>query len=137
MRKNKLFLAYVFIIILLPTIVIAAIYSSLGFGLSSITNPPVITTYLSPYSGPIGTTVKITGTGFTPTDNDINFAGANKAITGLNSTDGKTLVFNVPATPCPPRLFCAQVVLKPGIYQVSVTNVNGSSNITYFKVNEN
>ena len=31
----------------------------------------------------------------------------------------------------------AQVILKPGIYQVSVANANGSSNITYFKVNEN
>lgn len=96
---------------------------------------PVIV-QLNPGAGPIGTRVTIRGSGFTPTGNDINFAQVPRAIANLASPDGKTLAFTVPATPCPPNAFCAQVVLQPGSYTVTVSNKNGVSNSAQFQVSE-
>ena len=92
---------------------------------------------LSPSSGPPGTSVTITGTGFTPTANTVAFG--NGVIPNLSS-NGTILIFTVPTTlipacayttpPCP----FALVITSPGTYGVSVTNASGSSNSVTFVV---
>jgi len=57
----------------------------------------------------------------------------------LTSSDRSTLRFTLPAylSPCPPEVqVCIQVVVevKPGSYQVSVTNANGTSNAVTMQV---
>ena len=98
---------------------------------------------LSPTSGPIGTTVTITGSGFTPTGNKVKFGNSgseNNPSYSLNSPDGKTLVFTVPSTnyyAClytQPVCYVVQVLISPGAYAVSVINGNGQSNEASFKV---
>lgn len=91
-------------------------------------------TSIEPSQGPVGSRVILRGTGFTPKGNDINFAGVNRAVTGLSSPDGKTLVFTIPATPCSPGRVCVQKVLEPGAYPLSVTNASGTSNSLSFRV---
>ena len=96
---------------------------------------PVISS-LTPSSDPVGTKVTLTGTGFTPTANRINFAGVSNAVINLNSPDGKTLTFTIPATPCDKLKgdSCIAKVLDPGTYPISVTNANGISNEVKFTV---
>ncbi|MDP3770205.1 MAG: glycosyl hydrolase [bacterium] len=95
-----------------------------------------IVTAITPPSGPIGIEVTVTGTGFTPTGNRINFAGVSNAVIKLNSPDGKTLSFTIPATPCDQLKgdSCIAKVLDPGTYSISVTNANGTSNEVMFAV---
>jgi hypothetical protein len=90
---------------------------------------------LSPQSGRAGTSVTITGFGFT-NDNAIHFGNWVVAHVKIRSTFGvsctvapncqggvrELLVFKVPATP-------------PGKYPVSVENGNGESNELSFSVN--
>lgn len=102
-------------------------------GGGSTTIAPTISN-LSPSSGPVGTTVTVTGNNFTRYDNKINFAGVNNAVTGIPSYNGTTLQFNIPGTPCAYGTYCAQVVLAPGTYPVSVSNPNGTSNSLNFVV---
>ncbi len=98
---------------------------------------------LNPSSGPLGTQVIITGSGFTPTGNKVkfgNFGIEDNPSYRLNSSDGKTLVFTVPSNnyvaclsampPCGVSL----TLIPPGIYQVSVINANGTSNSVSFTV---
>ena len=94
---------------------------------------PIITT-ITPGSGSVGTQVTLGGFGFTPTQNHISFAGVTRAVQDLSSPDGKTLTFAIPATPCAPFASCAQVVLAPGSYPITVTNKNGTSNTANFQV---
>src|SRR6516162_5852883 len=58
--------------------------------------------YLSPSSGHAGTVVTIHGTGITATGNTVEFASADSRgladMRSLNSSDGATLTFTVPAT---------------------------------------
>ncbi len=96
--------------------------------------PPALS-QMVPGSGQIGTRITLTGSGFTRANN-INFGNVARAIQGVASPDGKTLSFTVPATPCAPDMMCAQVVLQPGEYPVSVSNENGSSNTLTFRVTE-
>ncbi|MDO8600362.1 MAG: Ser-Thr-rich GPI-anchored membrane family protein [bacterium] len=82
---------------------------------------------LSPSFGQVGILVTITGSGFTSTNNSINFGGLTSASIGLASSDGKTLVFKVPGnTPCQPVNPC----------DVSVTNANGVSNNVSFTLTQ-
>jgi hypothetical protein len=90
---------------------------------------------LSPQSGPEGTSVTVTGFGFT-NDNAIHFGDRVVTHVGIRSTFGvscalapncqgglrQLLVFKVPSAP-------------PGKYQVSVENSNGKSNELSFSVN--
>ncbi|MBI4215589.1 MAG: hypothetical protein HY602_02595 [Parcubacteria group bacterium] len=103
--------------------------------IKEIPAPPEITSYPS---GPIALKdmITLTGYGFTASGNDINFAGHSKAIPNLSSPDGVTLRFRLPATPCSPDQICAQVVLSPGIYPLSVTNPNGASNTIYLNITD-
>jgi hypothetical protein len=52
---------------------------------------------MSPSSGPVGSQVVITGTGFTPTGNYVNFGGYG--MPNQNSPDGTTLTVTVPPVP--------------------------------------
>lgn len=92
--------------------------------------PPVVTSF-TPTEGNIGTVITITGSGFTPTDNEIR--GGDKNITGLASPDGKTLTFVIPinvpgydANNLPPP----QNVRMPVWFYV--VNANGVSNPSVF-----
>jgi len=94
-------------------------------------------TVLSPTSGVVGTTVIVTGSRFTKTENTVNFG--NGFIGGLTSANGTTLQFIVPAglSICSPLMeFCPLVslIVNSGTYDVSVTNANGTSNRLTFTV---
>ncbi len=78
-------------------------------------------TYLSPNSGATGSTVTITGTGFSSTNNSVRFG--NGSIAGLNSYDGRTLTFTVPAT----LSGYGSANVTQGTYNVSVTNASGAT----------
>lgn len=95
------------------------------------TYSPVITS-ISPSSGPYGTVVTVYGSGFTRYNNSINYAGRSAAVASVESISGTSLQFTIPATPCSSGMMCAQVVMEPGTYQVSVTNQNGTSNAVNF-----
>ena len=110
---------------------------------ATTTNSSVLLSYLSPYSGPVGTQITIKGSGFTSTGNKIKFGdlgSENNSSYSLNSFDGKTLVFNVPSSnymSCwysNPACMTAAYLTQPGTYEVSVTNANGTSNVLNFAV---
>ncbi len=93
---------------------------------------------LSPSSGPVGTTVTISGFGFTTTGNTVKFG---KGYIGpLNSSEGATLQFMVPSGHglCPPGEETCGVGMyppvTPGTYAVFVTNASGTSNSLTFTV---
>jgi hypothetical protein len=106
--------------------------------------PTAITlSQLNPSSGSVGSTVRISGTGFTSTDNKVKFGdlgSENNPGYNLNSPDGKTIIFSVPSgnyyacqasvPPCYPP----NILTQPGAYAVSVINANGSSNSLNFTV---
>jgi hypothetical protein len=90
---------------------------------------------LAPMSGPIGTSVMIQGSGFTPRDNNIQFHGPTDFLAGspVSSETGTSLHFTV--TPCPSReLQCPTFFVRPGTYSVVVINANGKSNEAKFTV---
>ena len=99
--------------------------------------------YLSPNYGPVETQVKILGSGFTSTGNKVKFGdlgGENNPTYSLNSSDGKTLVFNVPSSnymacwSSKPACMTPVYLTPPGTYPVSVINANGTSNSVNFTV---
>lgn len=121
---------------------------------SSNASAPVVTA-IQPDSGTTGTKVVITGTGFTPRDNNVAFRlepeDSNETfkvgyINNLISRDGKTIEFVLPkllgacAFPLPettPATGCPDIGLnfKPNTtYPVFVVNQNGTSNIVNFTV---
>lgn len=88
---------------------------------------------ISPKSGKIGTKITLTGKGFTAKDNTVIF-GSYHRITGIKSSNLKTLQFAIPATitypcvedqPCPTSMTSP---VYPGTWYVSVTNGKGTSN---------
>ena len=100
---------------------------------------------LSPTLGPVGTSVTITGSNFTPTGNKIKFGNQGTEYNprySLDSSDGATLVFTVPSSNyyacqfntygiiCSPPNY----LTLPGVYAVSVTNSNRTSNMLNFTV---
>ena len=97
---------------------------------------------LSVYSGPIGTTVTIRGTGFTAKENKIVFGSLgteNNPNYSLPSFDS-TITFVVPASnyvSCWDSYYSCKIPAiqtAPGGYQVSVINSNGQSNSVNFTV---
>lgn len=98
---------------------------------SNQTQSPSIS-YISPNMGIYGTVVTVTGSGFTRYNNSINYAGRVGAVVGVESTNGTTLQFTIPATPCPNGASCAQMIMQPGTYPISVSNQNGTSNSVNF-----
>ncbi|QQG38279.1 MAG: peptidoglycan-binding protein [Candidatus Kaiserbacteria bacterium] len=95
-------------------------------------------TSLTPSSGPVGTPVTLTGTGFTG-DNTIHFGtGGVQHVTSASNT---YLSLTIPAyiSPCDllnPGYACGAPLqsVVPGTYPVYVTNSNGATNILYFNV---
>ncbi len=99
---------------------------------------------ISPTSGVIDTQVVVKGSGFTNTGNKIQFGNSGSEfnpVYNLASSDGTTLVFNVPSsnyyscqnsrTPC----MMANYEIQSGTYPVSIINANGTSNAINFTVN--
>ncbi len=95
------------------------------------TTAPNIATLL-PTSGPLGTLVTIQGTGFTP-DNLIRFRSAQDSfdVVSIRSENGTTVQFRV--TTCPSyQPQCPARYITPGVYEVTLINVNGESNRATF-----
>jgi len=108
---------------------------------------------ITPSSGPVGTTVSITGFGFTD-NNTINFGGgviqnipisSSIAIACTTSPSchggiNQTIQFTVPSSITPacyysePRCLIASQMTAPGNYNVSVQNANGTSGTVVFTV---
>lgn len=87
---------------------------------------------LLPTTGLVGVSVTVTAStdnAFTPTGNSINFNGSNKTIINLDSSDGKTLTFNIPTSTSSldglDALEYSDFPIEPGTYPISVTNGNG------------
>lgn len=98
---------------------------------------PVSISSLSPSVGPVGTTVTVTGSGFTG-DNTVQFGYG--AIVHVAAQDSSTLVFTVPNELNPacfyasPRCLPPTKMTAPGTYAVTIANENGRSNAKTFTV---
>ena len=115
--------------------------NNLTFTVTDASTAPVTINSLSPSSGPVGTNVTISGTGFTPTGNTIQFDIYN--FTNVAATNnGSSLAFIVPAVlyynNCPPGSMCPNMARNttPGNYNISVSNANGTSNTLTFMVTQ-
>ncbi|MGB2580273.1 MAG: IPT/TIG domain-containing protein [Minisyncoccia bacterium] len=86
----------------------------------TVPNGEVIVMFPSQYSGKAGTTITISGAGFTSTDNTIYF-GEGHAVEKAKSWNGQSISFNVPAIP-------------RGNYSLFVKNARGESNKDSFFV---
>lgn len=99
-----------------------------GYGCGTTSGIPVAS-YLSPTSGTVGTWITVFGSGFSTTGNSVHFG--NGIISNLNSPDGRSVSFVVPAQLTG---FGSQAVVA-GTYNISVTNSAGlSSNTLPFTV---
>ncbi|MBN2440520.1 MAG: IPT/TIG domain-containing protein [Spirochaetales bacterium] len=104
---------------------------------------PVITS-ISPSTGPIGTSVTLTGYNFQAKDNIVLFGPGGDSIyqtqTSRYSSDGKTIVFIVYNSIVPkcryeePMCTVPAIETTPGIYEIAVTNGVHTSNIVMFEV---
>lgn len=92
---------------------------------------------VNPTAGPVGTSVTLTGSGFT-NDNTIRFGSG--VLIHVASNNGTTLTFDVPTGLTPqcfystPRCYVATMLTTPGNYAVVVQNTNGASNAASFTV---
>ncbi len=115
--------------VLFPAAGLLLLVSAASAQIIADTPAPVITS-ISPSSGPVGTQVAITGTGFSPDGNTINFGSG--VVPNLNS-DGRTISFSVPSALAPacyyarPQCLIAAVITPAGDYKVSVTNSYGKT----------
>ncbi len=105
-----------------------------------------------PSSGPVGTKITITGSGFTnnnvvtfigstnynsETNNTVSPIDGEKDFINLPSTDGKSLTFTIPSSFMSEVNTNNPVSIVPGVYYLLVS-VNGEkSNVIYFKVTDN
>ncbi|OHA18880.1 MAG: hypothetical protein A2836_00620 [Candidatus Taylorbacteria bacterium RIFCSPHIGHO2_01_FULL_45_63] len=104
---------------------------------SKVQTTPTVSSLL-PAQGSVGTSVTITGSGFTATGNAVHFGIGGSA--NLSSKDGMTLTYVIPYTIgiCDfigAGCAAAALLVMPGTYQVYVTNANGQSNSLTFTVN--
>jgi hypothetical protein len=103
------------------------------FDVAQAAAAPTIAAF-SPTSGSIGTLVTILGANFTPTDNVIHFRGEQDSFDAgspVGSENGTSLQFRI--TTCPSyQPQCPGRYVSPGVYKVTVTNVNGASNEATF-----
>ncbi|MBA3550863.1 peptidoglycan-binding protein, partial [Patescibacteria group bacterium] len=102
-------------------------------------NKHVVISKINPSEGKIGTTVELTGIGFTPTSNNVYLA-SGVAASNINSESGTKLKFTIPnevmAPPCNSQVCAAwySQTLEAGTYPIKVVNANGTSNIVNFKI---
>ncbi|HEX7651538.1 MAG TPA: PKD domain-containing protein [Candidatus Paceibacterota bacterium] len=94
-------------------------------------------TDIDPSSGPVGTDVTLTGTGFT--DDSIVRFGTGAIKDATVSDDGTSLTFTVPSDMgayCKPGAMCPMyaILVRPGTYDVRVQNGSTTSNAVEFKV---
>jgi hypothetical protein len=96
---------------------------------------------ISPSAGPVGTTVQVTGSGFSRTGNVVKFGVGY--VSNLDSPDGRTLRFVVPEhhEVCPPpdlelTLPCAEMHprVMPGDHPVSLVSSSQTSRQLAFTV---
>lgn len=87
---------------------------------AAVSKGEVIVMFPSQYSGKVGTTITISGAGFTSTDNTIYF-GEGYAVEKASSWNGQSISFNIPAIP-------------KGNYPLFVRNARGESNKDSFFV---
>ena len=122
-----------------------ALQSACGESQTGPTSPPALTvTAIAPSGGPVGTTVTIEGSGFSPTGNVVKFGVGY--LSDLTSPDGRALLFAVPEghNMCPPTELgymepCAGGVypkVQPGNYAVSVVTRTETSRQVLFTVTE-
>ncbi|OHA09904.1 MAG: hypothetical protein A3A44_01560 [Candidatus Sungbacteria bacterium RIFCSPLOWO2_01_FULL_60_25] len=84
--------------------------------------PPPYIGSMVPSSGPVGSPVTISGSGFTSVNNTVNFGGIAISNVGTLNNDPKSIRFTVPAA------------APTGATVVTVSNVNGTSNTATFTV---
>ena len=96
---------------------------------------------LSPVSGPVGTTVTISGSGFTANNKVLldGNVGATNTHVSLLSNGKQTLIFTIPSAVgpnCKPDQACPQYMrlVTPATYQITVENENGTSSALSFAV---
>jgi IPT/TIG domain-containing protein len=128
---------------MLFAIVVAAIASVAACtsenGPSSLSETPTVSV-LSPGSGPVGTAITLTGSGFAADGNIVRFGTGY--IRDVSSPDGRTIRVSVPAAldVCPPTTRPAVAclaparVVTPGTYAVSVMNGTATSSELPFRV---
>ena len=127
---------------MLVAVLAAAIGSSAACsdGPTSPSGAPTISS-LSPSSGPVGTPVTLTGSGFAAGGNVIKFGTGY--IKDVASPDGRTIHVSVPGglEECPPSNGAAVCpllarVVMPGTYMVTVINGAATSNELPFTVQQ-
>lgn len=100
----------------------------LPFGGASTTSVVLI-----PSSGAVGISVEVKGEGFSPTNNTVLFNGMTApSMSGLSSSDGRTLVFTVPedlGPYCQPGQPCPNFLIMVGLetYTVTVVSPDGTT----------
>jgi len=104
----------------------------------TVTTNPAITS-ISPTSGPTGTVITITGSGFTATGNTVHFGAGGKL--NVKSSNGTSMSYTIPSSVSGCNLWtgsssCTQVetLATPGAYAIYVTNAKGTSNSKTFTV---
>ena len=122
-----------------------ALQCSCGENQAGPTGPAALTvTAIIPSAGPVGTTVTIEGSGFSPTGNIVKFGAGY--LSDLRSSDGRRLLFAVPEglDICPPSELgynepCpggAYPRVQPGNHAVSVVTRTEASRQVLFTVTE-
>ncbi|MDO8514315.1 MAG: hypothetical protein Q7S50_02105, partial [bacterium] len=99
--------------------------------------PPAVSS-ITPTSGPVDTTVAITGSGFTTTGNTVHF-GVGGKLNVSSSLNGTSISYTIPSSVSICDLIgstcrAAMMLVNPGAYSISVSNVNGESNTKTFTV---
>jgi len=98
---------------------------------------------ISPSSGPVGTIVTISGTGFDSISNNFSFSASSplpnaSANIITSSSDGRTTSFTIPSTLTQSSEAYADrtVPTVPGQYSIGLSNKNGKSNVVSFTVTD-
>jgi|SRR5271168_1701267 len=104
---------------------------------ASSTTPDI--SYLNKISGPVGTLITVTGSGFLDT-NTVLFGGG--PIDNVMSSNATTLSFMVPTSvgpDCKEGMACPlfERLITPGASSISVRNTDGTSNTLPFTVTSN
>ncbi len=102
-------------------------------------NAQVLLSSISPSAGAVGTTVTLTGSGFTTSANSNRVIFGQYQAAAVTSANGSSISFTLPSylgANCAPNQACPMYALElqPGMYAVHVENANGISNNQSFQV---